>query len=266
MKKSLITGRITVGLLLASALLIYLFFPGILTYIDVKLNDPHINDVAEEFQKVDVPGSFKSFSTKGIRFSMPEGSEKNRSGSSVRKDEEISVLIMENDSYKEFVQQQEMAENHDLDIDISTDPWENFLYDEETYRHFYKSMQAQYPTEYDARSDVLWFIKDGFIAKDCLKLRGIDRKVFKEFADIKEEAVAYEDAYKLKGDGFFAYVCRIKKDLSATPADANEITEHFQWSCTLFPDDSTTGYYFIMISGENDNIKPQVISSIELDK
>lgn len=266
MKKSIIAGGISVGLLLAAALIIFVFFPGLLTYIDVKVNDPHINDVAEEFQKVEVPENFTSFSTKGLRFRMPEGAVKNRSGSSIRKGEEISVLIMENDSYKNFVQQQEMAANPDIDLDISTDPWESFLYDEETYRHFYKSMKAQYPTEYDARSDILWFIKDGFIAKDCLKLRGIDRKVFKEFADIKEESVAYEDAYKLKGKGFFAYVCKIKKELSADSANAKEINEHFQWSCTLFPDNSTTDYYFIMISGENDNIKPQVISSIELDK
>lgn len=157
-----------------------------------------------------------------------------------------------------------MAENPDTDI--STDPWESFLYDEETYRHFYKSMKAQYPTEYDARTELLWFIKDGFTAKDCLKLRGTDRKVFKEFADIKEEAVAYEDVYKLKGKGFFAYVCRIKKAFSAETENEEEVTGHFRWSCTLFPDDSTTKYYFLMISGENDDIKPQVISSIELDK
>jgi hypothetical protein len=266
MKKSIITGGIAAGLLLIAALVIYIFFPGILTYIDVKVNDPHINDVAEEFQKVDVPGSFNSFSAKGIKLSMPVGAEKNRSGSSVSKGEEISVLVMENDSYKNFVHQQEMAEDPDLDIDVSTDPWENFLYDEETYRHFYKSMKAQYPTEYDARTDVLWFIKDGFTAKDCLKLRGMDRKVFKEFADVKEESVAYEDAYKIKGDGFFAYVCRMKKSIDAKSLDYEEKDSQFQWTYTLFPDDSTTKYYFIMISGENDEIKPQVISSIELDK
>ena len=265
MKKAIIAGG-AVGALLISALVIFIFFPGITTYIDVKINDPHINDTAEEYQRTDVPESFRTFSARGIKLKMPEGSEKSRTGSSVSKDDEITVLVIENDSYQNALNQQRLAEDPDLDIEISTDQWESFLYDEETYRHFFKSMEAEYPTEYDAKSDILWFIKDGFTAKDCLKLRGRDKKVFKEFADVKEESVAYEDVYRIKGDGFFGYVCRMKKSISTKSMDYEERDSQFQWTYTIFPDDSTTKYYFVMISGENDDIKPQVISSIELDK
>ncbi len=90
--------------------------------------------------------------------------------------------------------------------------------------------------------------------------------MFKEFADVKEESVAYEDVYRIKGDGFFGYVCRMKKSININSMDYEDKDSQFQWTYTIFPDDSTTKYYFLMISGENDSIKPRVISSVELDK
>ena len=35
------------------------------------------------------------------------------------------------------------------------------------------------------------------------------------------------------------------------------------WSYYIYPDGNDTKYYFIMISGSDEDLKPQVISSIE---
>lgn len=266
MKKALIIGGSIVGGLLVLLLAAFIFFPGIPTYIDVKMHNPSVDEVIEDFEIVDVPDDFETYSAKGVSFKMPKGAEKSVTGSSVKLGKELSVLVMEEDSHEMAALLAGYAEDPDIDIDYDPDPWSSYLYEEDDYRHFFKSMDTEFPTDYNARSDVLWFTKGGFTAKDCLKLRGRDREIFKEFADNKEESVSFEKTYKTEGDGFSGYACCMNKKIDLETGDFKDVEGSHQWTCHIYPDGSTTKYYFIMISGTNEDIKPQVISSIKLEK
>lgn len=258
MKKAFLIGGSIFGGLLAIALVIFIFFPGIPTYIDVKRHYPNVDSVIGEFEAVEVSSDLETFSVNGIKLKMPKGAEKSPTGSSVRLGKELSVLVTEDDSHKKALLLAEYAED--------SDPWSDYLFEEEDYRHFFKSIDVEFPTDYNAKSDILWFIKGGFTAKDCLKLRGRDREVFKEFAETKESSLGFEDTYRINGDGFLGYVSCMNQRIDLETGGFKDVDSAHQWTYYIYPDGNATKYYFIMISGSDEELKPQIISSIKLDK
>lgn len=247
MKKIIIGIGSALGVLLAAALVIFIFFPGLPTYFKIKKDCLHIDDTLPEFSKVEIPEDYKRCTIKGLSFKLPEGAEQPEM-STIRYTygDELSVGVLESDSY----QNEQILKDYDEEYS----KWKEYKYDEKKYRHFFRTIGDNYPDPAVAEYDLLWFLKDRLSSKTCLKLRGDDMDVFREFADCKEEAYSFENSYHMDGDGFTAYV---SEDLSGMLKDGI-------WTVTLYPDGGGSKYYFVMVTGDNYDMKMQAISSIKL--
>lgn len=248
MKKVLKITGVILGVLIIAVIVIAVFFPGLPTYIKVKKDYPEIDRIIEEFEPADIPDTFKDFNLNGISFKAPADYEETESSSVLRSaDKEVQILIIHNDA----------AENAEFleKYGYSSDPWEYYEYDESDYRSFFEAVGDTYPEDYDADSDLLWFIKDRLNSKMCLKLRSTDRKVFLEFADIKKTMWETEDAWKIDGDGFSAYI--------STFIDDTYYTESM-WTVNIYLDDSESEYYFGAIKGADAETARQIISSMQI--
>lgn len=254
MKKALTIGGAVLGILLAAALVIFIFFPGIFTYLKVKHKFDHTDEKLSYFTVSEVPGSFESHTLKGVRFSTPSDWEPHSAiegmePGSYRADDDYSIMVTESD-YKKDAELRE--ENKDILSEY--DPWVAYKYNEADYRHFYKSIGIELP-QYGLPDRLLWYTRDGFTSKDCLKLRGKDKDVFMELAQTKEEAVEWEKLEKLKGSGFTAYA-------------GQEIHGSYNgdlWSITIYPDSDENQYYWVMLKCPDETLAKQIISSLELE-
>lgn len=248
MKKAIKIAAAILAVLIAAAAVIFIFFPGLPTYIKVKLKYEYIDRTIEDLPTVGVPDSFKPFTVKGVTFSAPADAEKKELGSSVRFGEKGVVLVMENDKLETARSLEELG--------MGTDKWDGYQYTEAEYRHFFEKSGEKYPTDEDASSDILWFFRDRLTASDCLKLRSEDKNVFLEFAEIKEESWGMEESFRLSGDGFTGYAARSTGDQMPDG----------MWTVTLYPDGGGSRYYFVMVRNCGDETAKQIISSITLEK
>ncbi len=133
MKKALKIGGIILGIILVSALIIFIFFPGLFTYIKVKSKYNNIDRCITEFKKVEVPDDFKTYTVKGITLSVPDSYVLKDTGSSFKNSDEKSVLlIMESDS----LETDELMKGYSEDYDT----WEYYKYEEADYKHFLKQL------------------------------------------------------------------------------------------------------------------------------
>lgn len=248
MKKALKIGGIILGIILAALLIIFIFFPGLFTYIKVKVKYDNIDRGFTEFKKVEVPDDFKTYTVKGITLSVPDSYVLKDTGSSFKNSDEKSVLlIMESDS----LETDELMKGYSEDYDT----WEYYKYEEEDYKHFFETIGGTFPTPYDASSDILWFVRDKLKAKDCLKLRGRDMDVFLELADSKEESWKTEKTWELDGENCFVYIGYIED---------SEIFNSDLWTAYIYDKNNLTKYHYLLFKEDDTEVIKQIISSIEL--
>ena len=259
MKKALTIGGI-VGFLLISALVIFIFFPGLPTYLKVKHRYDHIDETVAEFEKSEVPSDFVSRSLKGVSFRIPadwEGSSpiEGREASIYKSGKEYGIFVLDTD-YKMYAELQEEYKNmlsDEYDEDELYDPWEYYKYKEADYRHFYKTIGVDLP-QYGLSSTMVFYTRDSFTAKECLKLRGKDKDVFLSLAEDKEAAVGMENMWKTKISGSTAYI-------------GQEVYASYNgnlWVATIFPDDNPNKVYTVNLNCPDETMARQIISSVEL--
>ena len=251
MRKAIKISSIVLGALLAAVLVIFIFFPGLPTYIRIKHKYSEINSTVPEFTKSEVPASFKGYSLKGVNFKVPadwKGKSAYEGGdvTSYRSPDEkstISVIKHGKASYDLL---------HSSESTIY-DEW-TWEHSEEELRHFFDKMGCDYP---DLWFDMwlIWLLRDGFTARDCLKLRGTDMDVFRELAEEKEEAFKLEDSWKISGEGFSGYIGHMT---SAGYAGKGI------WNFYISPDGSEDTYYDVMIKCPDETTARQLISSVTL--
>lgn len=254
MNKALKIIAAVLGIILAAVLVIYIFFPGLPTYFKVKHDFEYIDTEIGSYKPVSVPDDFKEYSKGGLSIKVPDGFESKETEDMLSlKGETASVLVTVSDSKKSEKIMKDYAESQGGVYD----KWENYKYSEADYREFFKKMKAPFPSAEVASSDILWFNKGGFTAKDCLKLRGKNKDIFLEFAEIKDECWGMEDTWVIEKDGFTIYVCGSKE---------NDTVSYSYRTATVFPENCGSEYYFIMIRKTDDKTINQIISSIKLDK
>ncbi|MBQ9899277.1 MAG: hypothetical protein IJM44_07490 [Ruminococcus sp.] len=244
MKKALTIGGIVLGILLVGWLAIVIFCPGLFTYISVKHKYEHIDDRLSTFAAVQVPSDFVTYTVGSVKISVPS-SYSQGSTEHILRDGDKVVMIMDFDNAELAGLSSELLKNWGMEDEFS----------ESDYRSYFKAVGAEYPSVYKPSADILWYEKDVLTSKDCLKLRGRDRKVFKTLADNKEEAYKMEDSWKLPLSGGTAY---------ASQSRENDLVNYAYWTATIYPDNSGAVYYTLMIRGESDEVTKQMLSSIEL--
>lgn len=249
MKKALKIGGIILGIILAALLIIFIFFPGLFTYIKVKVKYDNIDRNSLKFEKVEVPNDFKTYTIGNFKISVPDGYEPKDIGYSFKySDGETALAIIESDSLENDQLMNEYSEDYDT--------WEYYKYEEEDYKHFFETIGGTFPTPYDASSDILWFVRDKLKAKDCLKLRGRDMDVFLEFADSKEESWKIEKTWELAGENGFMYISYLED---------SEIFKSDLWTVYIYDKNNLTKYHYLLFKEDDTEVIKQIISSIELE-
>jgi len=262
MKKALIISGAVLGFLLAAALVIFVFFPGLPTYLKVKHKYHHIDETVAEFEKTDVPSDYVSHTLKGVKFSIPsdwegksaiEGAE----ASSYVSGEESKIFVLDND-YKTYDELQneykDMLGDEYSDDDIY-DPWEAFKYKEADYRHLYKEIGVDLP-QYGLAYTMVFYTRNCITAKECLKLRGKDKDVFLALAEDKEEAVGMEKMLKVKNSEYTAYVVQVLYGGYSGNT----------WDVNIFPNSNKNEVYTVTLKCSDETTAKQIISSIELEQ
>lgn len=185
MKKAIKIGCVVLGIILIAALIIFIFFPGIFTYKKVKKEYPHIDNTIGAFDGFDVkiPKNFVSSTKDGITVMGPKNARNNRDIIPFKSDNLIVMISV-------------------LDDEIGGDVFfdENSKYTKKDYLHFFEKLDIKPPqTSYEN----VKMLHD-LTSKDCLRLRGKDKKVFLEYAESKEfsekiEALSYYEKDGVKG-------------------------------------------------------------------
>ena len=239
MKKALKIGGCVVGTVLVAALVIIIFFPGLFTYISVKHKYKDIDRTIPEFEEVSVPADFEEYTLHGLTFKAPAG-RKGDSSSAIKNDDMMIMVLGTTVSSSA--------------LELSGyDPWQYYEYEKDDYRHFFKTIGHEFPDNADNR--LLWFIKDELSAKMCLHLRFTDRKVFKEFAEIKDGAWDTEETWKADGGNFTGYASHMMNSkLYAAPL----------WTYSVYPDEDTSPDLAMYIKDADEETARQIISSVRL--
>ncbi|MBP5579291.1 MAG: hypothetical protein J6X56_07445 [Ruminococcus sp.] len=250
MKKPLIIGGAVLGSLLAAALVIFIFFPGLPTYLKVKHKYDNIDSRVPEFPRVEIPADYVTHTIRGVTFSAPSDWEAHSaiSGfepSSYRAADEKSMIIAIrfDQSYYDILYSE----------DAEYDPWEGYDHSVEEYRHFFSKTGSDPPGKW-LNMLIIWLARDGFTAKDCLKLRGTDLDVFEELAEIKENSPNIENSWKTSGEGFKAYIGQV----TGYGYDGGI------WTYTVIPNDSED-LIVVTVKCADETTAKQIISSIELE-
>lgn len=261
MKKPLIFGGTILGFLITAALVIFIFFPGLPTYLKVKYKYDHINETVAEFKKTDIPSDHVSHTLKGVKFRIPsdweghspiEGTE----ASSYASGEDSRIFVLDTDYKENEERQSEYKEllGDEYSEDDLYDPWAYFKYKEADYRHFYKEIGVDLP-QYGLAYTMVFYTRDCLTAKKCLKLRGKDKDVFLDLAEDKEEAVGMEKMWKIKNSEYTAYVVQVLYgDYSGNT-----------WDVNIFPNSNKNEVYTVTLKCPDETTAKQIISSIELE-
>lgn len=248
MKKILIIGGSIAGGLLALLLAAFIIFPGLSTYVSIKKECEHIDEPMAEFEAVSPGADFKEYSIEGLKLKVP-GSWTEDTGFYDLKDEDanstITILARNRKTDEETFS--ELLEDYD--------PWKEYKYEEDEYRHFFDSIGEKVP-QYGLADCMVFCIRDCVTAKDCLKLRDKDKDVFCDVAAIKEEAFESEDMWKMKGTDFTAYVGHPK---------ISGISSRI-WNVNISVEERENDYINVLMVSDDEHTVKQVIGSIELDK
>lgn len=249
MKKALKISGIIIGIILVSALIIFIFFPGLFTYIKVKVKYDNIDRGFTEFKKVEVPDDFKTYTRGNLKISVPDDYKPKDIGYGFEySDGKTALAIIENDS----LETDELMKGYSEDYDT----WEYYKYEEADYKHFFETIDETFPTPYDASSNILWFVRNKLKAKDCLKLRSRDMDVFLELAESKEESWKMEKTWELDGENCFVYIGYIED---------SEIFNSDLWTAYIYDKNNLTKYHYLLFKEDDTEVIEQIISSIELE-
>ncbi len=252
MKKPLAIGGAVLGVLLAAALVIFIFFPGLPTYITAKHKYKDINRTVPDFVREEVPDSFKQHTLRDVAVSLPsdwkahsaiEGIEP---GSYRSTDEDSMILVTKHDraSYDLISSSEYLS---DLNV------WESYDYSEDDYRHFFDKLGCEYPDLWFYEW-MIWLQRDGYTAKDCIRLRGKDLKVFRELAAEKSECFELERSWRFGGEDFYGYIGQ----LTGMGYDGK------LWTCAMVPYGSEDTYYAVSLRCSDEAAARQILSSIHL--
>ena len=249
MNKAIKTGAAVLGVLLAAALVVFIFFPGLPTYIKVRREFDDIDRHVPEFTKLEVPSDFVKHSKKNVEFSTPAGwsattEVEGYEPSSYRSDDKSMILVTVYDQgYYDIL------DNNTVD---GLDPWSAYDHSEEEFRHFFDKLGLDYPDKW-LSTWLIWLARDGFTSKDCLKLRGTDLSVFEELADIKEGSGDVENYWKLSGIGEAAYIGQVK----GFGYDGGI------WTYSILPENSED-MVLVTVKCSDETVAKQIISSVRL--
>lgn len=237
MKKAIKIGCIALSIILISALVIIIFFPGLFTYFKVKHDYKSIDATLEKFEYMDVPDDFKYYTKNGVSYAKPDGMEEG--------DDRLIVLPLKSSVSRN---KEILAQTEEYLGEFSV---YNEKFSEKEYNEYFKKLNQTAPRDSTER---LFYAKTKLKAKDCLHLRGKNMEIFKDLANIKEENVSIETTYTLDIPGYDAYASQI----NGMGYDGRLWTVHF------YPRDDDDTYYSVIINNRNETIVKQVISSIEI--
>ncbi|MBQ8920744.1 MAG: hypothetical protein IJ060_01105 [Oscillospiraceae bacterium] len=240
MKKRVRILCIAGGVILAAGAAVFALVPGLFTYFQVKWKYRNIEKTIPVFTPYSVPSDFVPYTVEGLCISVPADYTLRDNGRSfLNADGKTAVFLTRHD--------QTLMSQY-------VDPWDSQEYAKADYRSYFDAVGAPFPTDTDARTELLWYCKGTLMPKDCLKLRGTDRKVFKELAATKNGAWEMEDTWELAVSGAKGYVSRARSELVSAVAD---------WTLTVYPDDSRSDKIFIVFRTDDTTAK-QMVSSVQL--
>lgn len=251
MKKTIKIGSFVLGAIFIAVAVVYFFFPGLPTYIEISRKYSEINRTVPEFERSEVPADFREYSLKGVKFRVPadwkgKSAVKGGNVTSYRSpDEKSSISVIKHDKA-----------TYDLLHSSESTVYDTWDYDHtrREIKGFFDDLGCDYP---DLWFDMwlIWLMRDGFTAKDCLKLRDTDMDIFRELAEEKEKVFELEDSWKISGEGFFGYIGHM--------ISAGYVGKGI-WNFYISPDGSEDTYYDVMIKCPDEAVARQIISSVAL--
>ena len=237
MKKALkITLISIIALILVSALVIFVFFPGIFTYFKVKKEFPAIENELTEITKLymvkeEVPDDYVEAECDGVTVKGPSYAVNNNTTGMVPFKEEDNLIVM---VMKSEVTPAEYGGEYNK-------------YEKEDYEHFFESLDIDMPeNSYDDRC-FLYNLQ----AKDCLKLRGKDLDVFMELAEAKQIVSKVETPYIYEYNGNKGFICEINSNDTYT----------YYYNADFFTEENE---YIVTVLSNNIETVKRIIASIEI--
>ncbi|MDE7137583.1 MAG: hypothetical protein K2O29_03890 [Ruminococcus sp.] len=229
MKKILkITGLI-IGIIILVIFVVVILFPALPTYLKVKKNCPHINDIVEVYTDNDISVSkdFETYELKGLYISAPKGT--------YNKDSEM-IPFKDGKNFMVMVSQSELSDYNFYDVTNK--------FSKQDYEHFYNKLNGSIPQN---TVEDIKFLRN-MTLKDCLKLRGTDIKIFEELAESKEYVTDVENVSIYENNGVSGLLCDVKY---------NEEKEYLN---LMFNHGNYE--YIVTVIGENSEAVRQVITSV----
>ena len=248
--KAVMIALSIIGGILLIALIIFMFFPGLPTCIAAKCKYKHIDELPAEFEKTEVSG--EKTTLQGLKMLVPDGWTINEGENGMTSaDEKQSLLVL----HADLKSQEQALKELMVDPEYAYDPWDAYEKEENDYRYFFNVLNVDLP-KYGLSTVFIYYIRDTFTAKSAIWLERPEREIFRELAEVKENAVDTEDMWKMSGDGFKAYVGHID----------NEEFGGNMWTVTIFPEENSIDNYSVTMKCSDEKTVRQIISSIELDK
>lgn len=190
MKKALKITAVILGIVLILVLAVIIFLPGLPIYIKVKKDYKYCDRTIGTFEgfDVEIPKDFVPFTNDGVTVMGPENARNNGNLVPFKSDGllvSVSVLDDESDGAAYFD--------------------EYSLYTRSDYRHFFRSLDIATP--HNSYENVAML--RSLTAKDCLGLRGTDKKVFLEYMEYKEYSEKVERLNYYEKDGIKGFFCEL---------------------------------------------------------
>ncbi|MGN0579717.1 MAG: hypothetical protein ACI4JE_02505 [Ruminococcus sp.] len=229
-------------IILAVMLGIFIFVPGLPTYIRVKIQYPEIDLALKEYAEsdVEVPADFVRVKFGDIYVKGPSGA--------LNRDSAGSQIILKDDTKFLFKDKGEIMvmayKSEKGNINNLSDFYEP-EFSEAEERWFYSELDMEYPDTLSESIGTMYAIN----SKDCLKLRGTDSEIFLDLAKGKTAAAEIETPYIYKNGNISGYVCDIHK--GSYKYCRNVV---FDWN---------SSEYIISIYGNSLETVEQIIASIE---
>ncbi|MBP5580850.1 MAG: hypothetical protein J6X85_03510 [Ruminococcus sp.] len=245
MKKALTIGGAVLGALLISALVMFIFCPGLPTYLKVKHKYEHIDEKLSAFETMPAEADLSDFTVNGIKLKAPADCSSNLNEHGLKSASGKAELLV--------IKRDNKGEDELLDSMQNYDPWDTYKFNKEDYAEFFRTIGVE-PVQYGFSSRIIFYIRDYIDSKDCIDLRGQNKDIFLELADIKEKAVETETMYKLSGNSFTVYIGRI-----------NLSGYEDMWNIYIYPDSDDIHNYSIALTCPDETMARQIISSIELE-
>lgn len=234
MRKGLKITAVILGIFVAAAAVILIFFPGLFTYIQVKKDYSGIDKTLENFVGFDTepPADFIQVEKNGVKIKGPENALNDSDTILFSIEKRLAVMSM--------VYEDTFADDEDMDES-------GFSHDE--FVHFYKKLGVDYP---ENTYDSICFIRN-LTAKDCLKLRSTDKEIFEYLAKIKNDLLATEILSYIELDGLKGFFSEYQ--------NRNNSSYIYGYALWLFDGEKQ---YIISAYGDTDETLKQILSSVEI--